>query len=89
MFKRSTYHIVASDYDKVEVPRWRRKFDVYESNDLEKDASHVVVTGPSDDLKGKSFLARLYFGQLGLASEIQRLVFSKNRFLYIGQIPKL
>lgn len=80
--------ILASDYDKVEVSRWRRKVDVYESNDLEH-SSHAVVTRPSDDPEGKSFLARLYISRLGVASDIQRLVFSKDRTLYIGAMPDL
>ena len=70
------------------MSRWRRKFDVYESNDFDKDASHAVVTGPSDDSEGKSFLARLYFSRLGVASDVQRLVFSKYRTLYIGEMPE-
>lgn len=81
--------IAASNYDKVEVSRWRRKFDVYESNNVDKDSSHAVVTGPSDDLEGKSFLARLYISRLGVASDVQRLVFSKYRTLYIGAMPDL
>lgn len=80
-------HIVESNYGKVEVSRWRRKVDVYESNDVEKDSSYAVVTGPSDDPEGKSFLARLYISQLGVASDVQRLVFSKHRTLYIGAMP--
>lgn len=81
--------ILASDYDKVEVSRWRRKVDVYESNDVEKVSSHAVVTGnsDSDDSKGKIFLARLYISRLGPASNLQRLVSSKHRTLYIGAMP--
>lgn len=76
-----------SDYDKVEVSRWRRKVDVYESNDVDKDSSHAVITGRSDDPEGKSFLARLYISRLGPASDLQRLVSSKYRTLYIGAMP--
>ena len=82
-------HMAASEYDKVEVSRWRRKVDVYESNDVEKDSSHAVVTGPSDGPEGKSFLARLHISRLGVASDVQRFVFSKNRILYIGAMPDL
>lgn len=89
LFEVESNHIVASNYDKVEVSRWRRKFDVYESNDVDKDSSHAVVTGPTDDLDGKSFLARLYISRLGVASDVQRLVFSKHRTLYIGAMPDL
>lgn len=81
--------VIASNYDKFEVSRWRRKVDVYESNDVEKDPSYAVVTGPSDDPEGKSFLARLYISELGVASGVQRLVFSKYRTLYIGAMPDL
>ena len=82
-------HILASNYDKVEVSRWRRKFDVYESNDMEKDSSHSVVTGRSGDPKGKSFLARLSISRLGPTSNLKRFVSSRYRTLYIGAMPDL
>ena len=80
---------IASNYDQVGLSRWRRKFDVYESNDLEKDSSHAVVTRRSDDPEGKTFLARLYISRLGVASDVQRFVFPKYRTLYIGAMPDL
>ena len=79
--------VSASDYDKVEISRWRRKVDVYESNDFKNGSSHSVVTGRSDDPEGKSFLARLYISRLGPASNLQRFVSSKHRTLYIGAMP--
>ena len=79
--------IVASDYDKVEVSSWRRKVDVYESIDLDQDSSYAVVTGPSEDARGKSFLARLYIGRLGVPYDVQRFVSPKHRTLYIGAMP--
>ena len=80
-------HILASDYDKVEISRWRRKVDVYEFNDVDKDSSHCVVTGRSNDPEGKSFLARLYISRLGPRSSLQRFVSSRHRTLYIGAMP--
>ena len=82
--------MVVSDYETVEVSRWRRKVDVYEPNDVDKDSSHAVVTGATsaaNQSEGKSFLARLYISRLGVASDVQRLVFSKHRTLYIGAMP--
>lgn len=77
----------ASDFDKVRVPKWARQFDVYESDHL--GSSHTVVTRPTDDTKGKSFLARLYIGRLGPWSDVQRALSSKHRVLYIGTMPEV
>lgn len=85
---------LASDYDKVEIPRFKRRFDVWAPSSLDlKDQcrpSHSIVTRDTDDVKGKSFVARVYYGQLGMSSSVQRLVSSKsskNRTLYIGAMP--
>ena len=71
------------------MPRLRRKFDVYESDRVAKEtshASHAIVTRPTDEIGDKSFLARLHMSRLGVASEVQRLVSSKHRVLYIGPL---
>ena len=78
-----------SKFDTVNVPRLRRQFDVYESNGLAKGtshASHAIVTRPTDEIEDKSFLARLYISRLGVTSEVQRLLSSKHRILYIGPL---
>ena len=67
----------------------RRQFDVYESNELAKGTthpSHAIVTRPTDEIEDKSFLARLYISRLGVTSEVQRLLSSKHRILYIGPL---
>ena len=68
------------------MPRLRRQFDVYESNELAKGTSHAIVTRPTDEIEDKSFLARLYVCRLGVTSEVQRLLSSKHRVLYIGPL---
>ena len=68
------------------MPRLRRQFDVYESNELAKGNSHSIVTRPTDKVEDKSFLARLYISRLGVTSEVQRLLSSKHRVLYIGPL---
>ena len=80
---------LASKFDAVPVPRLRRQFDVYESNELAdgtSHASHAIVTRPSKEIEDKSFLARLYISRLGVISEVQRLLSSKHRILYIGPL---
>lgn len=76
-------------FDTVNVPRLRRQFDVYESNKLangHSHASHAIVTRLTDETEDKSFLARLYISRLGVTSELQRLLSSKHRILYIGSL---
>ena len=68
------------------MPRLRRQFDVYESNGLAKANSHAIVTRPTDKVEDKSFLARLSISRLGVTSEVQRLLSSKHRVLYIGPL---
>ena len=71
------------------MPRLRRQFDVYESDGMANGASHAshaIVTRPTDEIEDKSFLARLYMSRLGVTSEVQRLVSSKHRVLYIGPL---
>lgn len=71
------------------MPRLRRQFDVYESYGMAKgtsQASHAIVTRPTDEIEDKSFVARLYMRRLGVTSEVQRLVSSKHRVLYIGPL---
>ncbi|KAI4128224.1 MAG: hypothetical protein LQ341_006700 [Variospora aurantia] len=82
-----------SEYDKVQIPKRQRQFDLYTSSDPEKtsiegDAPHyAVITRSTDNTKGKSHLARLYYSRLGLASDLQRLMSAKYRTLYIGTMP--
>ena len=80
--------ISASDFEKVEVPKWRRHFDVYASNNLEDRSREGQPTYSRDDTEGRSFLARLYYSRLGIASDVQRAVSSKHRTLYIGAMPE-
>ncbi len=80
--------ISASEFEKVEVPKWRRHFDVYASNDLESHSREGQPTYSRDDTEGRSFLARLYYSRLGIASNVQRAVSSKHRTLYIGPMPE-
>ena len=71
------------------MPRMRRQFDVYGSDELAKGSnhsSHAIVTRPTDEIEDKSFLARLYMSRLGVTSEVQRLLSSKHRVLYIGPL---
>ena len=82
-------HTLATKFEMVNVPRLRRQFDVYGSNELAKGASHAshkIVTRPTDEIEDKSFLARLYISRLGVTSDVQRLLSSKHRILYIGPL---
>ncbi|KAL8929858.1 MAG: hypothetical protein Q9208_001002 [Pyrenodesmia sp. 3 TL-2023] len=85
--------IDTENYEKIRVPRRKSQFDLYVSNDPEKQSfkgdtsNYSVITQSGDDPKGKSHLARLYYSRLGLASDVQRLVSAKYRTLYIGTIP--
>ena len=79
-------------FEELYLPRFRRKVDVYESNDLDEKSTHALVTGPnaSDDIEDKSFLARLYMSRLGVKSDVQRILSPKSsrfRTLYIGSMP--
>ncbi len=83
----------ASDFTQLEISRWRRRFDIYVSDGVEKVADgddaepYVIVTRSTDNTDGKSFLTRLYYSQLGIAADLQRALSSKHRTLYIGPIP--
>ncbi|MCJ1465971.1 hypothetical protein MMC07_004590 [Pseudocyphellaria aurata] len=88
--------INVSDFEQIEVPKWRRRFDIYVSESLETlkkapvegpRANYTIITRSSDDTEGKTFLARLNFSQLGLKADVQRALSSKHRALYIGPMP--
>ncbi|KAI4097340.1 MAG: hypothetical protein LQ348_002629 [Seirophora lacunosa] len=79
-----------SDYEKVQIPKHLRQFDIYTSIGLDKTSdapTYAVVARSTDDTNGKSHLARLYYSRLGLASELQRWMSAKHRTLYIGIMP--
>lgn len=80
--------MLASDFEKVEVPQWRRHFDVYTSNDLGNPSGEGHPTYSRNDTEGRGFLARLYYSLLGIASNVQRAVSAKYRTLYIGAMPE-
>lgn len=87
---------VAYEFEKIEVSKWRRRFDIYASSSSSTTFSledhpkeYAIVTRSSDDTQGKSFLTRLYFSRLGLAADVQRVLSSKHRTLYIGPIPEI
>ncbi|KAI4170430.1 MAG: hypothetical protein LQ343_004933 [Gyalolechia ehrenbergii] len=85
--------IDTSNYEKVQIPKRHRQFDLYASYDYENDSvkvnapTYAVVARSTDEAKGKSHLARLYYSRLGLASELQRFLSAKHRILYIGTLP--
>lgn len=85
---------LASEFERIEVSKWRRRFDIYAATNLEKASAeghrdpYTIVTRSSDDTEGKIFLTRLYFSQLGPMADVQRVISSKHRFLYIGQMPE-
>ena len=68
------------------MPKWRRKFDIYESDNPNLNDSHAVVTRDSDNVSGKSFVARLYINHLGIRSNMQRALSGKHRYIYIGSM---
>ncbi|KAL8839504.1 MAG: hypothetical protein Q9170_001727 [Blastenia crenularia] len=82
-----------SNYEKVQIPKRQRQFDLYATRDFDGDSieddapTYAVISRSSDDPKGKSHLARLYYSRLGLASEVQRFMSAKYRTLYIGAMP--
>lgn len=84
---------VASEYEQVQVPRFKRRFSVWAPSELDRNSlenqstKHTVVTRSTDDVEGKSFVARLYYPHLGLTPNVQRAYSSKHRTLYIGAIP--
>ncbi len=77
-----------SDFDKVKVPGWQRRFDVYESPETDSLFSYTVVSRQTDEIEGR-LLARLNFGKLGISSDVQRKLSSKHRWLYIGAMPDI
>lgn len=79
---------LGSEFDEVKLPRWRRRFDVYESSEDSKDL-HAVITSPKESTEGMRLLARLYISRFGVASDVQRVLSSKHRSLYIGAMPDL
>ena len=84
--------LTAAKFEELRLPRFRRRVDVYESNDLDEKSTHALVTGPnpSYDIEDKSFLARLYMSRLGITSDVQRILSPKSsryRTLYIGAMP--
>ena len=87
------YCSLASGYDKVEIPRFKYRFDVWAPSLLvpqDQPTSYTIVTRDTDDVKGKSFVARLHYDHLGFGSTVQKLVSSKSsrhRTLYVGEIP--
>ncbi|KAL9025383.1 MAG: hypothetical protein Q9196_005781 [Gyalolechia fulgens] len=87
--------INTSNYEKVQIPKRHRQFDLYASYDLGDDSvndnttTYAVVARSTDEAKGKSHLARLYYSRLGLASDVQRFLSPKYRTLYIGAMPPL
>lgn len=86
---------LASDFQKVKVSKWRRRFDIYASKNLDKASGqdhrepYTIVTRNSDDTEGKTFMTRLFFSRLGPKADVQRVMSSKHRFLYIGPMPEL
>lgn len=88
-----TIHL-ASEFQQIEVSKWRRRFDIYASRNLEKASEegdrkpYTIVTRSSDNTEGKILLTRLYYSQLGLAADVQRVISSKHRILYIGPMPE-
>ena len=71
------------------MPRLRRQFDVYRSNELPDEiypASYAIVIRRNDVVGDKSFLARLHISRLGVTFEVQRLLSSQHRVLYIGPL---
>ncbi|KAI4239577.1 MAG: hypothetical protein L6R40_005522 [Gallowayella cf. fulva] len=86
--------IDTNQYEKIRIPRRKSQFDLYAIKDPEKQANkgdtsnYAVISRSTDDPKGKSHLARLYYSRLGIASDLQRLVSPKYRTLYIGAIPE-
>lgn len=71
------------------MPRLRRQFDVYKSNELPNEisqASYAIVTRRNDVVGDMSFLAPLHISRLGVTFEVQRLLSSQHRVLYIGPL---
>lgn len=71
------------------MPRLRRQFDVYKSNELPNEisqASYAIVTRRNDVVGDQSFLAQLHISRLGVTFEVQRLLSSRHRVLYIGPL---
>lgn len=79
---------IASEYEKIEVPQWRRHFDLYALYDRDRASPEGRPAYSRKDTEGRSFLATLYYSRLGLVANVQRAVSSKeHRILYIGAIP--
>lgn len=85
---------IASEFEQIQVSKWRRRFDIYASIDPEKSSAkgqrgtYAIVTRSSDDTEGKILLTRLYYSRLGLTADVQRVISPKHRLLYIGPMPK-
>lgn len=87
------HKLKTSEYEQVKVPRFKKRFSVWAPSEFDrsspedKSARHTVVTRSTDNVQGRSFVARLYYYHLGLAPNVQRVYSSKHRTLYIGAIP--
>ena len=71
------------------MPRLRHQFNIYKSNELPNEisqASYAIVTRRNDVVGDKSFLARLHISRHGVTFEVQRLLSSQHRVLYIGPL---
>ena len=77
----------AAEYEKVKIPKWKRSFDVYVSNELDLEDTYAVVTRYEDVSVEKSFMVRLRYDHLGVVAGVQKLLSPKYRTLYIGAMP--
>ncbi|KAL9604532.1 MAG: hypothetical protein Q9219_000497 [cf. Caloplaca sp. 3 TL-2023] len=85
--------IDTSRYEKVQVPKLQRQFDLYafkgpgRESDMNNSPMYAIIARIADDPEGRSHVARLYYSELGLTSQLQRLLSAKYRTLYIGSLP--
>lgn len=75
-------------YTILDVPRFLPRFDIYGSNDPNTENTYAIVSRAEHAGPNTSFLARLYFNQLGWwHAGVLRVVGKGYRQLWIGPIP--
>jgi len=80
------------DYCLVEIPKWDRDFDIYGTNEIaeETDSLYAVVGQGGEDIRRKSWIARLHYSSYtGFWGDMKRWSSRKHRMMYIGAMPEV
>ena len=81
----TTSHL-ASDFDIVQIPKWRLTFDLFANSGDDEKPSYAVISREWEKPRGRSNIGRLRLSKLGIRSDVEHLLSEKNRELHIGTI---